>query len=60
MLGEKRGSEHTQPDIWNLETRGLSVHEMHTNADFFILAGSETTGRLGVSFAPFLKFPLFF
>ncbi|KAH8646891.1 cytochrome P450 [Xylariales sp. PMI_506] len=40
-----RGSD--QPDIWNLITTakdggGLTLGEMHTNADFFMVAGTET------------------
>lgn len=40
-----------QPDIWNLVEeaqeleKGLSIEEMHSNAELFMLAGSETTGR---------------
>jgi cytochrome P450 len=39
-----------QPDIWNLvmaaqeSGEGLSLEEMHSNAEIFMLAGSETTG----------------
>jgi cytochrome P450 len=49
----KEGSD--QPDIWNLvisaqETdNALSLEEMHSNAELFMLAGSETTGRLGMT-----------
>ncbi len=43
----KKGSD--QPDIWNLVTsaqegRGLTLKEMHSNSEFLMLAGSETTG----------------
>jgi cytochrome P450 len=39
-----------QPDVWNLvlaakEGKGLTVKEMHSNAELFMLAGSETTGK---------------
>ena len=43
-----RGSE--EPDIWNLVLKAegskneLSLEEMYTHADVFMLAGSETTG----------------
>lgn len=40
----KKGSD--QPDIWNLVTEGLTVEEMHSNADLLMLAGTETTGTL--------------
>ncbi|KAH6967569.1 cytochrome P450 [Ilyonectria sp. MPI-CAGE-AT-0026] len=40
-----------QPDIWNLvlsakEGKGLTLEEMHSNAEIFMLAGSETTATL--------------
>ncbi|CAJ0550075.1 Ff.00g100050.m01.CDS01 [Fusarium sp. VM40] len=40
-----------QPDVWNLvlsakEGKGLTVKEMHSNAELFMLAGSETTATL--------------
>jgi cytochrome P450 len=41
-----------QPDIWNLimlaqdSENALSLEEMHSNAELFMLAGSETTGEL--------------
>lgn len=43
----KNGSE--KPDIWNLvlstqEGERLSLDEMYTNAEVFLLSGSETTG----------------
>ncbi|ETS80734.1 hypothetical protein PFICI_08263 [Pestalotiopsis fici W106-1] len=40
------GSE--SPDLWNLveETNVLTVKEMHTNAELFMLAGTETTASL--------------
>lgn len=40
----------TQPDIWNLvleeqeKGNGLTLKEMHSNSEIFMLAGSETTG----------------
>jgi cytochrome P450 len=46
-----RGSD--QPDIWNLVTPtesssdGLTLNEMHSNADFFMVAGTETLGKTG-------------
>lgn len=39
-----------KPDIWNLvmsadiSEKSLSLKEMHSNAELFMLAGSETTG----------------
>lgn len=44
-----RGS--TQPDIWNLvlsanDQSKMTLDEMHTNADFMMAAGSETTATL--------------
>ena len=44
----KKGSD--QPDVLNLvmsanEGEGLSVEEMHSNAELILLAGSETTGQ---------------
>ncbi|OAL01859.1 cytochrome P450 [Phaeosphaeriaceae sp. SRC1lsM3a] len=42
------GSE--KPDVWNLvmkdEGKGLTLEEMHSNAELFMLAGSETTATL--------------
>ncbi|KAF4785653.1 hypothetical protein HER10_EVM0008443 [Colletotrichum scovillei] len=40
-----------QPDVWNLvlaakEGKGLSLEEMHSNSEIFMLAGSETTATL--------------
>ncbi|TEA21692.1 Cytochrome P450 monooxygenase FUM2 [Colletotrichum sidae] len=40
-----------QPDVWNLvlgakEGKGLTLEEMHSNAELFMLAGSETTATL--------------
>jgi cytochrome P450 len=41
-----------RPDIWNLvlkaegSKKALSLDEMHSNAEIFILAGSETTGEM--------------
>jgi cytochrome P450 len=40
-----------QPDIWNLvmvadgSEKGLTLKEMHSNAELFMIAGSETTGK---------------
>lgn len=36
-----------RPDLWNLveETNVLTLDEMHTNAELFMLAGTETTGK---------------
>lgn len=45
----ERGSN--LPDIWNLvmtadgSEKGLTLKEMHSNAELFMLAGSETTGE---------------
>lgn len=41
----------TQPDVWNLvlsakEGKELTLEEMHSNSELFMLAGSETTGEL--------------
>lgn len=41
-----------QPDIWNLvmvadgSEKGLTLKEMHSNAELFMIAGSETTATL--------------
>lgn len=40
----------SQPDVWNLvlsakEGKELTIEEMHSNAELFMLAGSETTGE---------------
>ncbi|KAH6643222.1 cytochrome P450 [Boeremia exigua] len=46
----EQGSD--QPDIWNLVVsaqsteKALSLEEMHSNAELFMLAGSETTATL--------------
>jgi cytochrome P450 len=45
----EKGSD--QPDIWNIvlsaaDGKGMTVPEMHSNSDLFILAGSETTATL--------------
>ncbi|KAI1073350.1 cytochrome P450 [Whalleya microplaca] len=46
----REGSD--RPDIWNLvmsvegSGQGLSLEEMHSNAELFMLAGSETTATL--------------
>lgn len=40
-----------KPDIWNLvmkadgSEKGLTLREMHSNAELFMIAGSETTGE---------------
>lgn len=45
----REGSD--KPDIWNLamsaqeSEKGLTLEEMHSNAELFMLAGSETTGE---------------
>jgi cytochrome P450 len=46
----QEGSEKT--DVWNLvlsaqgaDNEALSLKEMHSNAELFMLAGSETTGK---------------
>lgn len=46
-----------QPDVWNLvlsakEGKGLTVKEMHSNAELFMLAGSETTGKFDIAKRP--------
>lgn len=44
----------TQPDIWNLvleeqeKGNGLTLKEMHSNSEIFMLAGSETTGTYSI------------
>lgn len=48
-----------QPDIWNFVLSGedgkkLSLNEMHSNADLFMLAGTDTTGE--TSRAAFVTF----
>lgn len=40
----------SQPDVWNLvlsakEGKEITLEEMHSNAELFMLAGSETTGE---------------
>lgn len=39
-----------QPDVWNLvlqeQGQALTLKEMHSNSEIFMLAGSETTGEL--------------
>ncbi|KAF3763682.1 cytochrome P450 [Cryphonectria parasitica EP155] len=41
-----------QPDVWNLvmeaseKGKGLTIEEMHSNSEIFMLAGSETTATL--------------
>lgn len=45
----KEGS--SKPDVWNLvleaqEGKGLTLEEMHSNAELFMMAGSETTATL--------------
>ncbi|KAH6639942.1 cytochrome P450 [Truncatella angustata] len=42
----KEGSDN--PDLWNLvvESNILTLKEMHTNAELFMLAGTETTASL--------------
>lgn len=53
----KKGSD--QPDVWNMvleaqeKGKGLSLEEMHSNAEIFMLAGSETTGKYSL---PDLKY----
>lgn len=39
----QKGSD--QPDVWNLANQRLTVEEMHSIADFFMLAGTETSGQ---------------
>jgi cytochrome P450 len=44
----ERGSD--QPDVWNLvlaadEGKALTLKEMHSNSELFMIAGSETTGK---------------
>lgn len=45
----QNGSDN--PDVWNLvlnaeeKGHGLTIKEMHSNAELFMLAGSETTGK---------------
>lgn len=44
----------SQPDIWNLvleeqeKGNGLTLKEMHSNSEIFMLAGSETTGTYSI------------
>lgn len=53
-----------QPDIWNIvltaeDGKSLSLDEMHSNADLFMLAGTDTTGETSrvalVAFGPCTK-----
>lgn len=56
-----------QPDIWNLvlsaiQDDELTLNEMYSNADLFMVAGSETSGKqifptLGVLSGSMLIFP---
>jgi hypothetical protein len=32
-------------DLWRLAIDGLSLEEMHSNAEFLFIAGSETSGK---------------
>jgi cytochrome P450 len=48
-----------KPDVWNFvleakEGKGLTVKEMHSNAELFMLAGSETTATLMSGFLYYL------
>lgn len=53
----KKGSD--KPDIWNLvlsaqDSEKLSIEEMYTNAEVFLLSGSETTGTSMSGFTYYL------
>lgn len=53
-VNQRLESGSTQPDVWNLvlaakEGKELTIKEMHSNAELFMLAGSETTGKLSTS-----------
>lgn len=47
-----------KPDVWNLviqeegKGNGLTLQEMHSNSENFMLAGSETTGKLSLVSVP--------
>ncbi|KAH7174263.1 cytochrome P450 [Fusarium flagelliforme] len=48
-----------KPDVWNFvleakEGKGLTVEEMHSNAELFMLAGSETTATVMSGFLYYL------
>ncbi|EQB58913.1 cytochrome P450 [Colletotrichum gloeosporioides Cg-14] len=50
-VNQRLESGSTQPDVWNLvlaakEGKELTIKEMHSNAELFMLAGSETTATL--------------
>lgn len=51
-VDRRLGKGNQQPDIWSLvlskegTSHGLSLAEMHSNAGFFMLAGTETSATL--------------
>jgi cytochrome P450 len=57
LVDERLKAGSKKPDVWNLvlkaddKGQGLTLEEMHSNAEIFMLAGSETTGEFGVQSA---------
>ncbi|KAL1612135.1 hypothetical protein SLS60_000358 [Paraconiothyrium brasiliense] len=53
LVNKRLKAGSNKPDVWNLvldeknkgTERGLTLEEMHSNAEVFMLAGSETTGK---------------
>jgi cytochrome P450 len=51
LVDERLKAGSNKPDVWNLvlkaddKGKGLTLEEMHSNAEIFMLAGSETTGE---------------
>jgi cytochrome P450 len=53
LVDERLKAGSKKPEVWNLvlnaddKSKGLKLKEMHSNAEifFFMLAGSETTGK---------------
>lgn len=51
LVDSRLAKGSTQPDIWNLVlnaegSKALTLGEMHSCAELFMIAGSETTGKL--------------
>ncbi|KAI8627898.1 cytochrome P450 [Xylariaceae sp. FL1651] len=42
----REGPSTYDADLWRLAIDGLSIEEMHSNAEFFMIAGSETSATL--------------
>lgn len=49
LVNKRLEDGSNQPDVWNLviqeQEKGLTLGEMHSNSENFMLAGSETTGK---------------